>query len=305
MDARDRPKPVLVIGTSGSSSIYKICNLIRLCRKRTEIHVSMTQAAQEFVGSRLFEVLTGNPVLVDLFGDYPSSHPHATLARKVTVFLLAPATADLIGKVAGGIATDAVSTLALSITPRVAPCFIAPAMMPNMFDHSGVQRNLRQLEAWGYSIIPPGEGLLADGMRGKGRLAEPESILDQIKPMLFRDSAAEVAPRDRGTIESSPAFHLLREAVALSNAMAQAKENQIPDLGPTDELYGRRSNITSRAMLTLLNNLHQLAGEQHGIELLPRDASSGFREEVRTFSTVRDLIAFIEARLQEGSTPSK
>ena len=182
MDPEIRPKPVLVIGASGSSSVYKICNLIRSCRKRTEIHVAMTQAAQEFVRPLLFEVLTGNPVLVDLFaGDYPSTHPHATLARKVTVFLLAPATADLVGKVAGGHATDAVSTLALSITPRIAPCFVAPAMMPNMFDHPAVEKNLRQLEAWGYSIIPPGEGLLADGMRGKGRLAEPEAIvrLDQ------------------------------------------------------------------------------------------------------------------------------
>ena len=86
--------------------------------------------------------------------------------------------------------------------------------------------------------------------------------------------------------------------------MAQASQNRIPDLSPDDELYGRRSEITSRAMATLLNNLDSSAKEQFGIELLRRDESGALQDGVRSFPTVRDLISFIETRLREGSAPS-
>lgn len=174
-------KPMLVIGVAASSSLYKICNLIRLLRKSVDMNVVMTQAATEFIQPKEFYVLTGNPVLLNLFDDRNTSlHPHVDLSNRLDAFLLAPATADIIGKMVSGIATDALSTLALSILPTEKPCYVAPAMMPRMFAYPAVRRNIETLRDWGYRIIEPSVGHLADGLRGPGRLAEPEEIAAEI-----------------------------------------------------------------------------------------------------------------------------
>ena len=175
-------KPVLVIGVAGSSAAYKICNLIRMLRKSVEMHVVVTEAATEFIQPKQFHVLTGNPVLVNLFeGTEYGLHPHVTLSKELDAILFAPATSDIIGKIVAGVATDALSTLALSILPADKPCFVAPTMMPSMLAHPAVLRNLETLRRWGYRIIEPDDGQLADGLRGPGRLAEPERIASEIR----------------------------------------------------------------------------------------------------------------------------
>lgn len=183
MTDHTQPRPKVVIGVGGSSAAYKICNLIRILRKSVDIHVVVTRAATEFIQPRQFHVLTGNPVLESLFeGD--ALHPHVELSEQLDVFVIAPATADMIGKMASGIATDALSTLALAVLPTEKPCFIAPAMMPRMLAHPAVRRNIGILAEWGYRIIEPSDGRLADGLTGPGRLAEPKRIASEIRRCL-------------------------------------------------------------------------------------------------------------------------
>lgn len=178
-------RPKLVIGVGGSSAAYKICNLIRLLRKGFDIHVVVTRAATEFIQPKQFQVLTGNPVLVSLFKGH-ALHPHVELSEQLDAFLIAPATADIIGKIASGIAMDALSTLALAVLPTEKPCFIAPAMMPRMLAHPAVHRNIGVLATWGYRIIEPSEGRLADGLTGPGRFAEPKRIASEIRRCFTR-----------------------------------------------------------------------------------------------------------------------
>lgn len=177
-------KPLLVIGVAGSSASYKVCQLIRLMRRHVEVRVVMTRAATEFIRPKLFHVLTGHPVLLDLFHDDESLHPHVTLSTALDLFLIAPATADFLGKIACGVATDALSTLAISVSPSRKPCYLAPTMMPLMFAHPAVQRNLATLESWGYRILGPASGRHADGLHGPGRMCEPDEIAAALRRTL-------------------------------------------------------------------------------------------------------------------------
>lgn len=169
----------IVLGVSGGIAAYKSAELLRLIKKQdANARVIMTKNASAFVGALTFEALSGNPVCTDLFEKgNNSSIRHIEWAKEADAVVVAPATANLIGKLAGGIADDALSTFLLAVT---CPVMICPSMNTNMYEKVSVQRNLNTLKEDGYFIVEPSEGELACGTTGQGRLPEPEEILDRL-----------------------------------------------------------------------------------------------------------------------------
>jgi phosphopantothenoylcysteine decarboxylase/phosphopantothenate--cysteine ligase len=177
--------PTVVLGVTGCIGAYKACEVLRELQKRgADVHVVMTANAQRFVTATTFEALSQHPVFTDQFAlGRDSEIQHVNLADGAEVLLVAPATANVIGKLANGIADDALTTLA---TATRAPLVIAPAMNVNMFEHEAVVKNLEALRARGATIVEPGSGYLACGWLGKGRLAEPPEIVEATLRVLQR-----------------------------------------------------------------------------------------------------------------------
>lgn len=169
----------IVLGVSGSIAAYKIPNLARMLRKLgADVQVIMTKNACNFINPITFESLTGNKCLVDTFDrNFQYSVEHVALAKKADAVLIAPASADVIGKIACGIADDMLTT-----TVMACPCrkIISPAMNHNMYHNPIVQDNLGRLSAFGYEIIPPDSGMLANGDSGDGRMPEERVLLEYI-----------------------------------------------------------------------------------------------------------------------------
>jgi len=177
----------IVLGVCGGIAAYKSVELLRLISKQgATVRVFMTKSALEFVGWMTFQALSGMPVCTDLFekGD-EASFKHIDWATEADAVVVAPATANIIGKLAGGIADDALSTFMLAVT---APVIVCPSMNTNMYQKKAVRRNLETLRKDGYHILEPGSGELACGTTGPGRLPEPEQILDRL--------LSRVAPKD-------------------------------------------------------------------------------------------------------------
>jgi phosphopantothenoylcysteine decarboxylase / phosphopantothenate---cysteine ligase len=167
---------VVVLGVTGCIGAYKACELLReLQRHELDVHVVMTAAAKQFVTPLTFEALSHHPVFSDQFAlGMNGEIRHIGLADEADLLLVAPATANMVGKLARGIADDALSTLALATK---APLVVAPAMNVNMYEHAAVQENLAVLRARGATVVEPGSGYLACGWLGKGRLAETGEIV--------------------------------------------------------------------------------------------------------------------------------
>ena len=163
------------LGVTGGIGAYKAVELVRLLQKRGHrVQVVMTRAARRFVGPLTFEAITREPVITNQFAPGINAEiEHIALASGMDLLVVAPATANIIGKFAGGIADDFLSALYLATR---APVLLAPAMNTNMWTHPAVQANLVALRARGVRIVDPGEGYLACGWVGAGRLAEPEVI---------------------------------------------------------------------------------------------------------------------------------
>jgi phosphopantothenoylcysteine decarboxylase/phosphopantothenate--cysteine ligase len=177
--------PVVVLGVTGCIGAYKACEVLRELQKHgVDVHVVMTQAAKQFVSPMTFEALSRHPVFHDQWALGASGEiRHISLADDADLLLVAPATANSLGKFARGIADDALSTLYLATR---APVLVAPAMNVNMFEHPAVEENLATLRGRGVGIVEPGEGYLACGWLGKGRLAEVETIVDAALARLAR-----------------------------------------------------------------------------------------------------------------------
>ncbi|WDL97417.1 bifunctional phosphopantothenoylcysteine decarboxylase/phosphopantothenate--cysteine ligase CoaBC [Alicyclobacillus sp. ALC3] len=175
----------VVLGVGGGIAAYKAAALCSLLTKRGySVEVLMTANATRFIQPLTFQSLSKHPVIVDTMNEpAPQEIAHIAIADRADLFVVAPATANLIGKLANGIADDMVSTTALAVT---APMLIAPAMNVHMLAHPAVQMNLEVLRARGAVIVDPGSGPLACGYTGKGRLAEPEDIADVIAALLAR-----------------------------------------------------------------------------------------------------------------------
>ncbi len=169
----------VLLGVTGSIAAYKIANLARMLKKlNCTVHVLMTRNATEFINPITFETLTENKCLIDTFDrNFQYSVEHVALAKQADVVMIAPASANVIGKIANGIADDMLTT-----TVMACPChkIISPAMNHNMFHNPIVQDNLAKLERFGYEIIQPDKGMLANGDIGDGRMPEETVLLEYI-----------------------------------------------------------------------------------------------------------------------------
>src|SRR5262245_5582187 len=177
--------PTVVLGVTGCIGAYKACEVLRELQKRgVDVHVVMTQNAARFVSPMTFEALSRHPVFLDQFElGMEGEIRHVGLADAANLLLVAPATANTLGKFARGIADDSLSTL---YTATRAPVLVAPAMNVNMFEHPAVMENMETLRRRGVRFVDPGSGYLACGWLGKGRLAEPAEIVAAAMAMLER-----------------------------------------------------------------------------------------------------------------------
>ncbi|MGN1401721.1 MAG: bifunctional phosphopantothenoylcysteine decarboxylase/phosphopantothenate--cysteine ligase CoaBC [Bacillus sp. (in: firmicutes)] len=169
----------ILLCVTGGIAVYKAAALTsKLTQAGAQVKVVMTKSAAEFVTPLTFQALSRNEVFTDTFQENnPEVVAHIHLADWADAVLIAPATANIIGKLANGIADDMVSTILLATTAQV---FIAPAMNVHMYAHPAVQNNMKTLASFGYEFIEPGEGYLACGYTGKGRLEEPENIVSYL-----------------------------------------------------------------------------------------------------------------------------
>jgi phosphopantothenoylcysteine synthetase/decarboxylase len=175
----------VVLGVSASVAIYKACEIASsLTQKGYVVRVALTPAAARLVSPLLFRAVTGQAACADEFApDAPSSMTHIDFADAADVFLAAPATADLVARLALGMADDLVTTTALALRPE-AKRILAPAMNPRMLAHPLVQKNLATLRELGWQIVEPEAGRLACGVQGEGRLADPARIVDAVEKAL-------------------------------------------------------------------------------------------------------------------------
>lgn len=173
-----KDKKCVVVGVSGGVAVYKALDVIsRLRKKDVEIHVIMTKSATEFVTPLSFQSLSQNMVITDMFAEPKAWEiQHISLAKKADLMLIVPATANIIGKVANGIADDMLST---TIMATKAPVVFCPAMNTNMYENPIVQRNISLLKELGYEFIEPASGRLACGDEGKGKLQDTEIIAEE------------------------------------------------------------------------------------------------------------------------------
>ena len=169
----------ILLGVSGSIAVYKICNLARMLTKLgAEVHVAMTANAMNFVHPLTFETLTQNKCLIDTFDrNFQYSVEHVAIAKKADVVLIAPATANVIGKIANGIADDMLTTTVMACT---CPKLVSPAMNHNMLHNPIVQENIAKLRKYGYKIIEPVNGMLANRDVGDGKLPDEETLVEHI-----------------------------------------------------------------------------------------------------------------------------
>lgn len=177
-------KPCVVLGVTGGIAVYKACELLRLLQKRgIDVFVVMTQNACRFVAPLTFETLSGHPVAVDTF-DRPQTWEveHIALAKRADLFLIAPATANIMGKMACGIADDMLSTTVMATR---APVLVAPAMNTGMWENAAVQQNVKTLRARGVEIVAPVSGHLACGDSGAGKLEDVAVIAERACKLLF------------------------------------------------------------------------------------------------------------------------
>ena len=177
-------KPCVVLGVTGGIAVYKACELLRLLQKRgIDVFVVMTQNACRFVAPLTFETLSGHPVAVDTF-DRPQTWEveHIALAKRADLFLIAPATANIMGKMACGIADGMLSTTVMATR---APVLVAPAMNTGMWENAAVQQNVKTLRARGVEIVAPVSGHLACGDSGAGKLEDVAVIAERACELLF------------------------------------------------------------------------------------------------------------------------
>jgi phosphopantothenoylcysteine decarboxylase/phosphopantothenate--cysteine ligase len=193
------------LGVSGGIGAYKAVEVARGLQKRGhEVAAIMTRGARRFVGEVTFEAITRRPVVTDQFArGVNAGIEHIALATDIALLLVAPATANIIGKLAHGIADDFLTSLYLATR---APVLLAPAMNTNMLEHPAVQANLQALASRGVQFVDPGDGFLACGWIGKGRLAEPDAIVE----------AAEQVLRARGALGTPAAGPLLGRRIVVT-----------------------------------------------------------------------------------------
>ena len=259
-------KKNIVLGVSGGIAAYKSVELLRLFIKEgANVRVIMTKNAQEFVGPLTFEALSGRAVCTDLFEKSDdASIRHIDWAQQADIAVIAPATANIVGKLANGIADDALSTFMMAVT---CPVILCPSMNTHMFESKAVQRNLEILRSDGYFVIDPDSGSLACGTTGPGRLTEPHDILDRtvfyLTPKDLKDKKILITagptrePLDPVRFISNPSSGKMGFAVARAAEYRGAKVTLIT--GPTNLLDPNnvaviRVNTAKEMTLAVLDN---------------------------------------------------
>jgi len=179
--------PHVVLGVTGSIAAYKAVDLASLLLRRgCEVHVVMTADAQRFITPLPFKTLSRHPVVTDLYDEEEGWKPtHITLADAADLLLIAPATANVVAKLAHGLADDALSCIALALRPE-ARILVAPAMNGKMWQHPATQENVTRLEQRGVAFVGPDEGMLSCGYEGIGRLNPVETIANRAMELLAR-----------------------------------------------------------------------------------------------------------------------
>ena len=171
----------ILLGVTGGIAAYKSAYLARrLVEAGAEVRVVMTAAAEQFVGRQTFAAITGHPVATELF-DGGSVSPHTELAAWAELIVVAPATTNLLGNLANGLATDLLTNTLLAARSRV---LLAPAMHTEMWEHPATRRNVERLQDDGHELVGPESGELAGGDTGPGRMSEPEAILAAVEKLL-------------------------------------------------------------------------------------------------------------------------
>ncbi|MGQ9648549.1 MAG: flavoprotein [Phycisphaerae bacterium] len=193
-EAKDLAGYEVLIGIAGGIAAYKVCHVVsHLVQRGCGVTVAMTDAATRFLTPLTFQTLTRRQVFTSMWQAEGYYDPqHLALTERADLFLVAPATANLIGKFACGIADDLVTTLMVG---RNCPAVCAPAMNTRMWENPVVQRNVRTLRELGYQFIDPVEGYLACGTIGTGRMAEPEVIVDKVARLLKTNPPKTVGGR--------------------------------------------------------------------------------------------------------------
>ena len=186
----NKQKKHIVLGVTGGIAIYKVLDLIRsLQKKDLTVEVIMTKSAQEFITPLTFRELTGNPVHTEMFNPPKDwTVEHISLARKADLMAIIPATANIIGKIASGIADDLLTTTVMAMKK---PVLLAPAMNTAMYENPIVQKNLSFLNEMGYKIVPPDAGILLCGEEGKGKLASIEVLEEEILRLITKQDFLE------------------------------------------------------------------------------------------------------------------
>lgn len=176
----------VVLGVTGGIAVYKALDIASMLRKHDiDVNVIMTNSATQFVTPLTFQSISQNMVTTDMFSEPKAWEiQHISLAKKADVFLVAPATANIIGKVANGIADDMLSTTIMATNAKV---IFAPAMNTNMYNNPIVQENIKKLKSLGYDFIEPASGRLACGDEGKGKLESPEIIVEKVLCELYEN----------------------------------------------------------------------------------------------------------------------
>ena len=175
-------KNAILLGVTGGIAAYKAADLCsKLTASNYDVHVMMTDAARHLISDKLFFTLSRNPVIFDLW-QTPTWRPgHIEISELCSLMVIAPCTANFLGKYANGIADDALTTTAMAYN---GPVLLAPAMNTRMWNNPAVQRNCAALRSWGVHFVGPGSGRLACGDKGEGRMAEVPEILAKIRELL-------------------------------------------------------------------------------------------------------------------------
>ena len=237
----ESPATVLV-GVTGGIAAYKAAEIVRsLVKEDLDVHVVMTRNAQEFITPLTLQVLSGNPVWTETFHlTQEQEIGHISIVDRSSLFLIAPATANVLGKVAAGVADDLLTTMVCAAATRI-PVIFAPSMNVNMYRNPITQENIERLKRFGYLFVEPEEGELACGYQGVGRLADPGDIVEQVVGRLApKDLTEEQIPVTAGPTEeaidpvrflTNPSSGKMGYAIARAAAQRGAKVTLIS--GPT------------------------------------------------------------------------
>lgn len=263
----------VVLGVTGGIAAYKACDLVsRLHKKGINIRIIMTEHACEFVQPLTFEVLSGNRVVTDMFNrDFPWEVEHISLAKAADVFAVVPATANILGKYAHGIADDMLSTTLLATR---APVLFAPAMNTNMYEHPAVQENIATLKQRGCLFVEPASGHLACGDTGKGKLADVETI--------------EQAILDALTEKDMEGMHVTVTAGPTREAMDPVRFLSNHSTGKMGYAIARSAKMRG-AQVTLITGPVSLA-PLDGVRMVPITSACEMREAVMEALPQSDLV---------------